>query len=556
MVSSTRGALAPDFHTMVSVPNVGRMQMIGFLRQVTANVAAMNRVMSGKARLERVKTSLSVTLGRDTNLETRIVPVNRPTGALVEQAYVQTEDGFNRGCLADLRGDGRALMISVSGPGQIAEVVIREQDGREVARFRPFGDFRGGLYVSAGDMDGDGREEFVVTPDVSGGPRVSVFRLESSGAIGRIADFFGIDDTEFRGGCRAAISNNMLVVAAGYGGGPRVAAYLGHELVRGRIAKWSGDFFSYEDKLRNGVFVAAGDLNKDGVPEIVTAAGPGGGPRVSVFTLINGVWVETKTWFASPRTDLRGGARVDTVRIGTETYITVGPGQGDSGYLTVYDLDGNLLAQSGVSGSPFTDGAYVSAADRDGNRIDEIAMFVDRADGSQGAILWGIPIDGLFITPAQTGTAIGVSIPSPGTPVNAPINQATEVLTLGVTHAAGNNPVDVQGLELAVPSFDNLTYEVRVFDGSGGFESAAVFFSASGIIRVGKQGGGAFVLRPGQTLTFRLLVTPQAGAAIGATGNAAYTAGSFFDRVSGAVLTTSQATVSVNKMGPDFTVTP
>ena len=44
--------------------------------------------------------------------------------------------------------------------------------------------------------------------------------------------------------------------------------------------KLVGDFFVFEPTLRNGVFVAAGDLNGDGKAEVVFGGGPGGGPRV------------------------------------------------------------------------------------------------------------------------------------------------------------------------------------------------------------------------------------------------------------------------------------
>ena len=43
--------------------------------------------------------------------------------------------------------------------------------------------------------------DLVVTPDVSGGPRVVVYE---GGDFTRVANFFGIDDPNFRGGCRPA----------------------------------------------------------------------------------------------------------------------------------------------------------------------------------------------------------------------------------------------------------------------------------------------------------------------------------------------------------------
>src|SRR5258708_7019589 len=39
-------------------------------------------------------------------------------------------------------------------------------------------------------------------------------------------------------------------------------------------------FEAYESSFRGGVRVATGDVNGDGVPDIVTAPGPGGGPLI------------------------------------------------------------------------------------------------------------------------------------------------------------------------------------------------------------------------------------------------------------------------------------
>ena len=86
------------------------------------------------------------------------------------------------------------------------------------------------MYVAAGDLTGDGVADLVITPDEGGGPRVRVF---NGAGFGQVADFFGIDDPNFRGGARAAVGDvngdgvGDLLVAAGFGGGPRVAVFDG-----------------------------------------------------------------------------------------------------------------------------------------------------------------------------------------------------------------------------------------------------------------------------------------------------------------------------------------
>src|SRR5207247_1796013 len=80
-------------------------------------------------------------------------------------------------------------------------------------RTRPFEPaFTGGVFVAAGDIDGDGKAEVVISPDQGGGPRVRVFH---GGDLGVMADFLGIDDLNFRGGTRVAVGG---VNADGRGG--------------------------------------------------------------------------------------------------------------------------------------------------------------------------------------------------------------------------------------------------------------------------------------------------------------------------------------------------
>ena len=88
--------------------------------------------------------------------------------------------------------------------------------------------FTGGVYVAAGDIDGDGAADVITGAGPGGGPHVQVF----SGATG----------TSIR------------------------------------------SFFAYDPGFTGGVYVAAGDVDGDGAADVIRGAGPGGGPHVQVFS--------------------------------------------------------------------------------------------------------------------------------------------------------------------------------------------------------------------------------------------------------------------------------
>jgi hypothetical protein len=267
---------------------------------------------------------------------------------------------------ADFNGDGVADIVAGTGPGGPSHVVILDgKDHHQLFSVDPFeAAFVGGVYVASGDVTGDGVPDLVISPDEGGGPRVQVY---SGAGFVKTADFFGIDDPNFRGGARTAISDingdgiGDLIVAAGFGGGPRVAGYVGGALGSGHLVRAFNDFFAFEQTLRNGVFIAGGDLNGDGIAEVIAGGGPGGGPRVTAFdgaALVKNQYVPDLNFFAG-NPDNRGGVRLVARNLDGDNMadLVVGDGTGAGSHVTGY-RGKDLLADGGNAHPAFSFDAF------------------------------------------------------------------------------------------------------------------------------------------------------------------------------------------------------
>jgi hypothetical protein len=95
-------------------------------------------------------------------------------------------------------------------------------------------------------------------------------------------------EATFTGGVRVAVGdlNNdgepEVLTAAGKNGGPRVTAVDG-ENARNFGSNSIVNFFAFETTFLGGVEIAVADVNGDKQNDVIVAAGPGGGPRVRVF---------------------------------------------------------------------------------------------------------------------------------------------------------------------------------------------------------------------------------------------------------------------------------
>lgn len=257
---------------------------------------------------------------------------------------------------ADVDGDSIQDTILVTGPGVPIRVAVLSgvDSSTLVAPFDPFGgNFTGGGFVAAADLDSDDLAEFVVTPDEGGGPRVSVFSRLAGGTVQLKANFLGIDDDAFRGGARAALGDvdndgtPDLLVAAGFGGGPRVALFDGAALF-GTRDKLVPDFFAFPDDattLRNGIFAALGDIDGDGAADLIFGGGPGGAPRVYILSgdfLMSGnpnlFSQPIANFFVAGNANDRGGVRlaVTDTDDDSRTDLIAGSGEGSPARIRIY----------------------------------------------------------------------------------------------------------------------------------------------------------------------------------------------------------------------------
>ena len=194
--------------------------------------------------------------------------------AVAEGRVVTAGDG-TRIAAGDLTGDGNDEVVYAHG----GHVEVRDAEGDELSAFDAAG--FGDAFVAVGDVDGDGRDEIVVASGRDVAPQVEVVDMRGNVLYGPWPAYF----PAMTNGMNVAVGDTdgdgvgEIVVGADSGG----SATETWRIIAGEAHRVAG-FLAWDSTSGTwGTRVAVGDVDGNGVAELILGAGPGRPSEIKIF---------------------------------------------------------------------------------------------------------------------------------------------------------------------------------------------------------------------------------------------------------------------------------
>ncbi len=331
---------------MQANPELSRHEVVSILFASTDNINNVNpeyQNMLGNGRLnvdravsmakqKLYKRTSSLIILPSENVNEKEVSLRSPNGELRRTLETEVFSGFGDIKIADLNGDSRQQLVMGAAVGSEPVIRIASYNGSVEKEFFAYEDtFLGGISLALGDISGDGKKDIIVAPKTNGNGHIKVFDLN-----GNLIKEFAAYNRDYKGEVVLASGNidgkgnDEIVLAFGEGAKSDIrlfssegkligAFYAFDETYLGgleiEVANLSGikdggkaeivviprkeivsqvkifshhgkvinSFFAFGRDYKGGANLSVGDLNNNGINDIVVSAKEGAAPHVRVF---------------------------------------------------------------------------------------------------------------------------------------------------------------------------------------------------------------------------------------------------------------------------------
>lgn len=213
-------------------------------------------------------------------------------GELVRQffAYSPSVRGSYNILTTDLDGDGTQEILAATGVGLSPHVRVFNSEGDLITHFFPFdSSARFGVKIALTDLNNDGLPELLTWPRGAGAPHIRAYSYNTDSQTFELLVQTFAYSTAFRG-----VMNITVADVTGDGNQDIVVSPAENAVSHVRVFTYEdgelnlvSQFFPYGETMRMGTKVLTGDLDGDGVRDIVVAPSTTAGSNIRLYKYSN-----------------------------------------------------------------------------------------------------------------------------------------------------------------------------------------------------------------------------------------------------------------------------